>query len=305
MKTFLHCILTIGLCALNSAWGDSNEQTVLKNFKHSPFPLIDAQAKTFFDVQENGRRGHNSPRGGLLWEETTYSDNRALMAISKDFKTDQNLTLIVFLHGNQAILERDVLERQQVATQVIAANINGFLIAPQFAVDALDSSPGNFAEKNYFRNFLKETARQAGEWQNDKHLEHQLKRAPIIIVAYSGGYYAAAHLLEKGGANNRVKGVILLDALYGKEDVFAKWLRTNHRKSFFFSTYTKPAQASNELLQNMLRDKRIKFEMGMPELLQKNNITFMQLEENTVHKDLLTQAWNNEPLADLLRKIKK
>lgn len=277
---------------------------MLQSFKHSPFPLIDSQAKTFFEVLQDGRRGHNSPRGGLLWEDTTYSDNRVLLTMQTDFNGHRHPTLIVYLHGNEAILDRDVWVRQQIPAQLIASNMNAFLVAPQFAVDALDSSPGNFAEKNHFTKFLKETAAQASEWQNDKHLEYQLKHAPIVIVAYSGGYYTAAHILEKGGATSRIKGVILLDALYGKEEVFAKWLRSNHRKCFFFSAYTKPAQASNELLQNMLRDKRIKFDMGMPDLLIKNTIAFMQLDETTVHKDLLTQAWSSEPLADLLRKIK-
>ena len=304
MKKILYCLLTLALYAINSAWADSNEQTVLRPFNHSPFPLIDSQAKTFFDVREEGRRGRNSPRGGLLWEDITYSDNRVLLAMPTDFNGHRHPTLIVYLHGNQATLERDVWERQQVPAQVIAANINAFLVAPQFAVDALDSSPGNFAEKNYFNKFVKETAAQASEWKNDKHLEYQLKHAPIIIVAYSGGYYAAAHILEKGGVSSRLKGVILLDALYGSEAVFAKWLRFNHRKSFFLSLYTEPARASNELLQSMLHDKHIKFKTGMPELLLKNSITFMQLDETTVHKDLLTHAWNDEPLADLLRKTK-
>lgn len=304
MKKVLYCFLIINLCALNSAWADSNEQTVLRNFKYSPYPLTDKLANTFFEINENGRRGHNSPRGGLLWEDTTYSDNRVLLTMPKDFDVHRKPTLIVFLHGNESIIDRDVWERQQIPAQIIAANINAFLVAPQFAVDALDSNTGNFAEKKYFTKFIKETAVQASEWQNNKHLDYQLKHAPIIIVAYSGGYLAAANILEKGGINSRVKGVILLDALYGQEAVFAKWLRYNHRKSFFFSAYTKPAQASNELLQNILREMRIKFETGMPEFLSRNSITFMELDETVVHKDLLTQAWSTEPLADLLRKTK-
>ena len=306
MKIFLHCLLAFGLCAFNNAWADAGDQTVLRTFKYSPYPLTDKLASTFFDVNDNGRRGHNSPRGGLLWEDTTYSDNRVLLAMPQDFKGHRNPTLIIFLHGNQSILDRDVWERQQVPTQVFASNINAFLVAPQFAKDALDSNSGNFAEKKYFTKFIKEIAAQASEWQDNKRLDYQLKHAPIIIVSYSGGYLAAANILEKGGISDRVKGVILLDSLYGQEAVFAKWLRFNHRKSFFFSAYTKPAQASNELLQTMLREKSIKFETGIstPEFLPKNSISFMQLDEEIIHKDLLTHAWNDEPLADLLRKTK-
>lgn len=304
MKKILHCLLTFCLCALHSAWADSVNQTVIRTFKYSPYPLTDKLANTFFEVNDNGRRGHNSPRGGLLWEDITYSDNRVLLAMPDNFNGHHNPTLIVFLHGNEATLERDVLERQQVPAQIISANTNAFLVAPQFASDALDSNVGNFAEKKYFAKFIKESAVQASVWQDNKQLDYQLRHASIILVAYSGGYLAAATILEKGGVSNRIKGVILLDALYGQEAVFAKWLSSNHRKSFFFSAYTEPARASNETLQNMLRDKGIKFEMEMPELLQKNSITFMQLDETIVHKDLLTQAWNSEPLADLLRKTK-
>jgi hypothetical protein len=304
VKKLLHCLLIISFCALNCAKADSGDQTVLRNFKHSPYPLTEKLATTFFEVNDNGRRGHNSPRGGLLWEDTSYSDNRVLLAMPEDFKGHRKPTLVVFLHGNESILDRDVWERQQVPAQVIAAKINAFLVAPQFAVDALDSNSGNFAEKKYFTKFIKETAAQASEWQNNKHLDYQLKHAPIIIVAYSGGYLAAANILEKGGVTSRIKGVILLDALYGQEAVFAKWLRFNHHKSFFLSAYTKPAQASNELLQNMLREKRIKFETGIPESLPKNSISFVELDETIAHKDLLTQAWSAEPLTDLLRKTR-
>ncbi len=319
MKKILYCLLVISLCALKSAQADladqdDAEQTtsvapariqqIIQPFKYSPYPLTDKLAKNFFEVNDNGRRGHNSPRGGLLWEDSTYSDNRVLLAMPEDFNGQRKPTLIVFLHGNQSTLERDVLERQQVPAQVIAANINAFLVAPQFATDALDSNSGNFAEKKYFTKFIKETAAQASAWQDNKRLDYQLKHAPIIIVAYSGGYLAAANILERGGVSSRIKGVILLDSLYGQETVFAKWLRNNHRKSFFFSAYSEPARASNEMLQNMLRDKHINFEMGMPDQLLKNNISFFQLDETVEHKDLLTHAWSDEPLADLLRKTK-
>ena len=47
---------------------------------------------------------------------------------------------------------------------------------------------------------------------------------PVILVAYSGGYLPAAFALAQGGAGERVRGVVLLDALYGEEDKFADWI---------------------------------------------------------------------------------
>ncbi len=304
-KLIVKCALVLGLCISAHAWSQQNPETTLRSFKYAPFPLNAKHAVSFFDVNQASRRGHTSKRGGLLWEDTTYNDNRVLLAISSDFDRSHPPTLVVFLHGNQSTLERDVIARQQIAAQVSEAKINAVLIAPQFAVDALDSSPGNFVQRNYFAAFMKEAAAQIGHWQNDNFLAYQLNRAPIIVVAYSGGYYAAAHILKMGGMNKRIKGVILLDALYGEEETFAKWLRGNYRKSFFFSAYTDPARASNELLQNLLRDQRMEFETGIPNNMRKRTINFIQLDENTVHQDLLTQAWNNQPLTDLLRKTQK
>jgi hypothetical protein len=305
VKKLLTFMQFFGLCLCAHAWSDVSLQTTMRSFKYAPFPLNEKQASTFFDVNEAGRLGHTSKRGGLLWEDTTYNDNRVLIANAPQTNSSYYPTIVVYLHGNQAMLERDVLERQQVAAQIAAANINGFLLAPQFAVDALDSSPGNFAQKKYFAAFMKEASVQAGDWQNNKQLRHQLKYAPIILVAYSGGYLAAANILEHGGMNRRIKGVILLDALYGEEDIFAKWLKAHHRNSFFFSAYTEPAEKSNKQLQHLLSENGIHFETTMPQSLGKKTIHFVQLDETIQHKDLLTQAWNNEPLADLLRKTNR
>lgn len=288
---------------LNSARGESGEQTLLP-FKNAPFPLNDQQASTFFNVHEEGRRGRDSPRAGLLWEDTSYSDNRVLMARPPHFDGSRHPALIVYLHGNQAILERDVLERQQVPAQIAAAQFNALLLAPQFASDALDSSPGNFAQSGHFAAFIREAVTRASQWQNNSHLNYQLRAAPIILVAYSGGYLPAAHILEVGGVGDRVKGVILLDALYGSEEVFANWLRRRHHSVFFLSVYTEPARASNERLQSLLRQQRIAFKTRMPQTLGKNSITFVQLDPETVHQDLLTQAWTQNPLTQLLQKIK-
>ena len=37
-----------------------------------------------------------------------------------------------------------------------------------------------------------------------------LIRAPVVVVAYSGGYLSAAYALERGGAAHRTKGLILI-----------------------------------------------------------------------------------------------
>ncbi len=53
------------------------------------------------------------------------------------------------------------------------------------------------------------------------HAENAAER--LIVVAHSGGYLAAAALLD-ADPPLPIRGVVLLDALYGRVDTFADWL---------------------------------------------------------------------------------
>ena len=104
-------------------------------FKASPFPyrgrLPDGSAP-FLDVTARGRLGHTSPRGGIYWEDETYSDRSVLLAIPKGFDPARPAVIVVFFHGNGATLERDVMQRQRVVAQVEGSGLNAVLVAPQF-----------------------------------------------------------------------------------------------------------------------------------------------------------------------------
>lgn len=299
------CLLILMLLASNTqATAESGPTTLLK-FNHTPFPLTDDFIdKPFFDVHENNRRGHTSRRGGLYWEDTTYSDQRVLVSMPRRFRGYAPTYIVVFLHGNQSTLERDVRDRQQIPAQLDASGLNAVLVAPQFAVDALDSSSGRFATPGFFRDFLDEAADRIGTWRKSPQLTRKLQQSKIILVAYSGGYNAAADALRVGGAGKRIKGVVLLDALYGQERAFADFIQKNHRHSFLFSTYTEPARESNELLMNLLRDQKVPLKTGLPHRLNSRHANFLPLGEEVKHVDLLSQAWTEAPLADLLRRLR-
>jgi hypothetical protein len=299
------CLLSLMLCASNSQAAAEAGPTTLLRFNHTPFPLVeDFSDKPFFDVRDNQRRGHTSRRGGLYWEDTTYNDQRVLVSMPRRFSGYQPAYIVVFLHGNQSTLERDLRDRQQIHTQLAASGLNAVLVAPQFAVDALDSSSGRFAKPGFFNEFLQETAEKVGSWRRSPSLARELKNAKVILVAYSGGYNAAADALRVGGASSRIKGVILLDALYGQEQTFADFLHANHRHSFLFSTYTEPARESNELLMNLLREQGVPLKTELPRRLRPQHAIFLPLGEEVKHVDLLTQAWTEAPLADILRRLR-
>ena len=79
---------------------------------------------------------------------------------------------------------------------------------------------------------------------------------PVIIVGYSGGFMPAAWSLEVGGLGNRVRGVFLLDAVYGELDKFASWI-VNNRTGFFVSAYTRSTRRHEKELIAMLKEKGI------------------------------------------------
>ncbi len=118
----------------------------LAAFEHSAFPyhgLIPNYQETgktrpFLDVDENGRLGHSSPRGGIHWEDQTYSDRSVLLAAPQSFDPAKPGVIIVFFHGNNATLSRDVIARQQIVRQLADSGLNAVLVAPQLAVDAQD-----------------------------------------------------------------------------------------------------------------------------------------------------------------------
>src|SRR5207247_8074983 len=116
--------------------------------------------------------------------------------------------------GNLATLARDVRNRQQIPRQVEQSGLNAVLVAPQFAVDALDSSSGHFWKPGVFAKFLDEAVPKLTQLHGDERARAVFERAPVVIAGYSGGYNPAAYALAIGGANQRVHGVRLFAGLF-------------------------------------------------------------------------------------------
>ncbi|MDE3029859.1 MAG: alpha/beta hydrolase, partial [Paracoccaceae bacterium] len=249
----------------------------------------------------NGRRGHTAPRGGVYFEDTTYSDNRVLLAMPAGFDLNKPAALVVFFHGNLATLERDVLGTERVLQQLQNSGINAALIAPQFAVDALDSSAGHFWEPEMFALFMSEAATNLASLWGSRQARDAFAHMPIIMVAYSGGYDPAAFALTVGGVGRRVMGVILLDALFGEPDRFADWIAINHRSAFFFSAYS-DAVPDNMEVRHQLEAKGIRYSTSLPRSLRRGQVTFFSTP-GILHKDYMTQAWVKDPLTWVLSRV--
>ncbi len=281
-------------------------KTKLVEFEHGPFPYrgtVPHTGRAFFDVSEDGRRGHRTSSGNVYWEDKTYSDSRTLLHIPRGFDLRRPALMVVFLHGHGATLQRDVIDRQRVPEQVSEAGVNAVLVAPQLASDAADSSAGKLWEPGGFQRYLEEASEELASIHGDPRSKKVFDRMPVVIVAYSGGYMTAASCIRHGGAGERVRGVVLLDALYGDIDTFASWI-SSRQKAFFLSAYASSTRAHNAELAEILKGRDVPVNTKLQGPLRGGSVTFVSTAPDTEHRSFVTNAWAHHPVRDLLQRLR-
>jgi len=282
-----------------------DDLTTLVSMKSSAFPYFGtnpASEQPFLNVVKGDRRGHRSLSGRVYWQDQTYNDNRVLVHVPENFDVRRPGVIVVFFHGNGATLERDVRDRQLLPQQITDSGVNAVLLAPQLAVDAADSSAGKFWQPDGFKRFMAESAEQLAKVSGDPGSAKAFAKMPIVIVGYSGGFLPTAFSLDVGGIGNRIRGVVLLDAVYGELDKFASWI-ANNRSGFFVSSYTHYTARHDQELMRMLRDKGIAIAEGMDQPLHPGSVVFVETGEGITHRDYVTQAWTKNPVKDVLVKM--
>jgi hypothetical protein len=281
------------------------DQTTLVGLKSSAFPYFGNNPSTdepFLNISKGERKGHRSYGGRVYWQDQTYNDNRVLMHVPENFDVRKPGVIVVFFHGNGATLERDVRDRQLVPQQITDSGVNAVLLAPQLAVDAADSSAGKFWQPGGLKRFVAESADHLAELYGDPRSAKAFANMPVIIVGYSGGFVPAAWSLDVGGLGNRVRGVFLLDAVYGELDKFASWIESN-RSGFFVSAYTRYTKRHDQELIQMLKEKGIAVSDDMDGPLRPGSVVFVQTPEGVTHRDYVTHAWTENPVKEVLVKM--
>ncbi|HEY3821509.1 MAG TPA: hypothetical protein VGL81_30285 [Polyangiaceae bacterium] len=118
----------------------------------------------------------------------------------------------------------DARAASHLAAQLDAARVNALLVAVELRADLSTGEPGQLATLGGLRSLLRELF--------DEHLGPALGERcslevdaldRVVVVAHSGGYQAAATVLAMGDVP-AVREVVLLDALYGADDVFERWV---------------------------------------------------------------------------------
>lgn len=282
-----------------------DDLTTLVSMKSSAFPYFGnnpASEAPFLNISKGDRRGHRSYSGRVFWQDETYNDSRVLMHVPEHFDVRKPGVIVVFFHGNGATLERDVRDRQLVPRQITDSGANAVLLAPQMAVDAADSSAGKFWQPGGFKRFMAESAEHLARVTGDPNSARAFANMPIVIVGYSGGFLPTAWSLEVGGISDRVRGVVLLDAVYGEMDKFASWIES-HRSGFFVSAYTRGTARRDRELMSTLRQKGISVAEDMDGPLRPGSVVFVETGDGITHRDYVTRAWTRDPLKDVLVKM--
>ncbi len=279
-------------------------KTKLVEFENAPFPFEGVDPRTgrpFINSDETGRPGR-ATRGGFKTEDQTYADQRVLLHIPEGFDVRRPAVIVVFFHGHRATIASDVLTRQRVAEQISLSYANAVLVAPQFAVNAADSSAGSFWEPDLFRLFLEETSEQLALLNAEPGTTRIFDRMPVVIVGYSGGYSPTAWAIHHSSTNKRLRGVVLLDALYGELDKFETWIKSD-RSRFFVSAYLGSTRARNLELQRILADQNIPVRTSLEPQLRPGSVVFIAGGADERHSSFVTQAWTANPISDLLNRL--
>ncbi len=277
-------------------------KTSLVDFATAPFPyhgMMPGTDRPFLNAGGSGHRGHVNFRGRVLWESSTFSDDRVLLHIPPGFDPKRPAVMVVYFHGHGADLAHDVRDRQQLPAQITAAKINAVLVAPQFAVDAADSSAGKFWEAGGFKRFLDEAGDKLARLYGDPRIAPTFANMPIVLVAYSGGFGPALSVLDRGGiAKSRLRGIVLMDALYAGIDTFANWIADN-RSAFFISSYTTHTAHHNADLEHLLNARSVPYGSEIRRNHLNGMVAFLP-EGDISHRDFVNHAWADNPIKDLL-----
>ena len=282
--------------------------TRIQPFRSAPFPYRgpgDDGRTPFFNVVEgaNRRRGRATASGEVLWEDVVYADAGVFMHVPAAFDPRKPARLVVFFHGHGSSIDR-VASEMELARQLAQADVNAVLVAPQFAREAPDSSAGKFWQPGAFARFLEEAALRltdaAATRAERPVMAAALRRAPVVLIAFSGGYKPAAFVLDRGGATPRIAGVILLDALYDEEERYARWFTAARSRSFLVSLYTESTAGRQAILMDRLRQRHIAIGTTLPAVIRPGTAAFVDCGSIRRHGRFVLEGPPHDPVHVLL-----
>lgn len=281
----------------------SGDRTLFLRLPSAPFPFdgtVPETGRPFFDARDprTGERVHTTASGIRYAETAHYGDDVVLIHVAADLAAGAAPVLVVFFHGHLSVLARDVAGWMAVPEQIDRSGRQAVLIAPQLAVDAMDSSPGRLWQPGALARLLDDAAAAcAARFGPDE--PEALRAAPVVLAAFSGGYKALAMGLERGGVTERVAGIVLLDALFGAAEAMAAWAAAAPH-AFLAALYTDDTRAGTMALAAALDRRGLAWSPGYPARLGPGGRHLVR--SATPHMALPVEGPPHHPLGDLLRR---
>ncbi len=237
-------------------------------FDNSPFPYrgeIPEKSKPFIDVIEGDRRGHTSPRGGIYWEDQTYSDRRSLLLHPARIRSARGRPLmVVFFHGNEATLDarrpqspagaatsRRVRAQRRAGGAAIRRQRARFQRRPILGagrVSAVSRRGDRAADRALRRPACARSFLRCP--RGDRRLQRRLQPGGVHRACRQGRPSPARRHPARRACSREV-------------DKFADWL-ARRPPAFFVSAYGKPARDENASLQRMLTERGVRFQSSLP-----------------------------------------
>lgn len=156
------------------------------------------------------------------------------------------LHLVVYLHGYSGCLPVLMGKGQarcrpgdapregwDLGTVHDRAGTNTLLVVPQLAFMKRNGKPGAFGRAGVFAQFLQELLSEtlAQALGGPRQLREV---ASLTLVAHSAGYQTALAILERGQVESLVHAVVLLDALYGDTESYARYVAQHAASGLHF-----------------------------------------------------------------------
>lgn len=284
--------------------------TWMARLPHAPFPYdgrVGDSDLPFFDHVDpvSGQRMHTVSERIAYPESPHYRDNRVLIHLPPAFKPDRPFEILLFFHGHQTELQRTLVEEMALLQQLNGVGRNLMLVAPQMALDAADSTPGKFYRPQGVQHMFQDLS-WILEREMGKPFARRMASAPVVLAAYSGGYRALAYTLDRGFSeraerDKRLRGVILLDALYGEWETFAEWLSHPGRRGFFVNLYGSTTEPLSVALQEKLKTEEIPWSNTLQKRSHASGIYFLPVE--TPHPAIILMGPPPWPLVEILKQV--
>lgn len=208
-------------------------------------------------------------QGKMYTAAEHYNDSSVFIFIPNHFNKRKAVELVFWFHGWNNNID-SALKTFRLVEQFVAAKRNAIFIFPEGPKNAPDSYAGKFEQTNYFNLFVKDILQKLFT----KKVIHANVNPLLILAGHSGAYKVISLVLQY--AAYATKGIILFDALYGQQKIFADYIE-QHKACSFINIYTN----NGGTLQNSIGFMKTLGEKGLLfKSIEQAELTEVEIQSN-------------------------